>query len=138
MPAGRKPTKKEDCLPKDWENQILEMSAEGMSDVEIRARLCLGGSFKGKFNHKIWDALQVRDSEFRATIQKGKLLCQAWWEAKGRDHLFHGKENIFETGAWYANMKNRFGWRDKTEVEGDSLKKIANALQAIRARRESQ
>ena len=132
--VGRPQRKVKDTLPHDWQDQILRMSAQGMSDVEIRARLCTGGNLKGVFRHDLWDAFISRDEEFSTTIKKGKTLCQAWWEATAREGL-HKK--YFQTGCWTMNMKNRFGWRDRTEVEGQSLKQIANALQAIRARREA-
>jgi hypothetical protein len=108
---GRPPKKLEDCLPKNWRDIILDMSAEGLSDVEIRAQLCLAG---GKFNYDTWYALKDREKEFAETLQIGKLLCQAWWEKQSRISL---SDQNFQTGNWYANMKNRFGWRDKTDIE---------------------
>ena len=100
----------ENCMPDNWKELILEMSAEGCSDVEIRAHLCLLG---GKFCHNTWDALIEREEEFMNTIKKGKVLCQSWWEKEGRTSL---NKQFFKTGLWYANMKNRFGWRDPQET----------------------
>lgn len=116
--AGGRPTMTTKDLPSDWKEKIIEMSLEGMSDVEIRAKLCVKNK---KFSHDLWYALKAREPEFAETLQIGKVLCQAWWEEQGRkiDHLMHEKGRVFETGLWYANMKNRFGWRDKTEIEHD-------------------
>lgn len=113
--GGRPPVTLEN-LPKDWKEKVLLMSAQGMSAVEIRASMCLTGRGKTlKFHQNTWDALQTRDEEFLLTIKIGKDLCQAWWEAQGRKSL---KAKNFQTGLWYANMKNRFGWKDKHEIEG--------------------
>lgn len=108
---GGRPKTTIEALPDNWRESILNMMAQGMSDVEVRANLCLS---TGTFNHRIWYALQERDKEFCETIQIGRILCQAWWERVGREGL---KEQVFQTGCWYANMKNRFGWRDKAEVD---------------------
>lgn len=110
--GGRPPKKKEDFFPKNWKEKIFEMSAKGMSDIEIRAELC---TKKGTFSLDLWYALLKRDEEFSEAVQIGKVLCQAWWEKQSRIRLYHSKGSIFETGSWYANMKNRFGWKDKTE-----------------------
>ncbi len=100
-------------LPENWKDIILEESAKGCSDVEIRAHLCMLG---GKFSHHTWDTLKDRDAEFTDTLKKGKILCQAWWEKQSRQSLDHSKNTVFETGSWFANMKNRFGWKDKSEI----------------------
>ena len=110
--GGRPPkTLKDFNLPDNWKEIIYEMSAEGCSDVEIRAYFLMKG---GKFSQPTWDALKEREAEFLLTIQQAKILCQAWWEKVSRVSL-HDKD--FQTGNWYANMKNRFGWCDKQEIE---------------------
>ena len=100
------------CLPKDWQNKILKMCAKGYSAVEIRAALCWNGK---KFNHRIWDELQKRDDEFNTIITKGSYLCEAWWTTQGRKALKASKWQAF---TWFCNMKNRFGWRDRLDVDG--------------------
>lgn len=113
--AGGRPKKDHKAaLPEGWVDIILAKSAEGYSGVEIRAHLCMMG---GKFDHNSWYILQEKDQEFADTLKKGHVLCQAWWEKQSRINLKHDKADVFETGSWYANMKNRFGWRDKSEVE---------------------
>lgn len=98
-------------LPSNWKEIIYGMSAMGCSEVEIRAHFLMLG---GQFSQKTWDAIKEREKEFLLTIQKSKILCQAWWEAQSRKSL---RNPNFQTGSWYANMKNRFGWRDKTEID---------------------
>lgn len=122
----------ENCMPENWDKIILEKSAEGCSDVEIRAHLCMLG---GKFSHETWYALIEREIAFSETIKKGKILCQAWWERVSREHLYHTKEMNFETGSWYANMKNRFGWHDKQEIKHSgeiTMKQVAENVNNAR------
>jgi hypothetical protein len=52
--------------------------------------------------------------DFSDTIKKGKALSVSWWEQQGRLNL-QNKE--FSPVLWYMNMKNRFGWRDKKEID---------------------
>ena len=54
--------------------------------------------------------------DFSAAMNKGRLYCQAWWEAKGRVNI---EKSQFNTALWFINMKNRFPseWRDKHEIE---------------------
>jgi hypothetical protein len=49
-------------------------------------------------------------------MEIGKRKSEAWWEEEARRSL-HDKE--FQTALWFINMKNRFRWSDKTEVQVD-------------------
>jgi hypothetical protein len=113
--VGRPQKKIEDILGDGWQKTVIDMMAEGASAVEVRAQLCYDYNLK-VFNHDLWDVLIEREEEFSSTINKGMGLCQAWWEKVSRDNVYHDKDSVFETGAWYANMKNRFGWHDKKEI----------------------
>ena len=112
-------------LPKDWEQIVYERSREGWSEAEIRTELSV---VDGKFSRNHWDALLEMDKEFLTAINIGRTLCQAWWERQSRENL---RSQFFNTGSWYANMKNRFGWRDKHDIDG-SMKmdfSLANVLE---------
>jgi hypothetical protein len=125
-----------DALPKDWKEKILQMSAVGMSDVEIRAKLCLTGAGKTiKFHQKTWDSIKAREEEFLLTLQIGKILCEAWWREQGRTSL---KREYYQTGLWYANMKNRFHWRDKEPDVIDNSTHYHFLVEAIKARRDEE
>lgn len=120
-------TLKDFNLPDNWKQVIYEMSAKGCSEVEIRAYFLMCG---GEFSQKTWDKLKEREGEFLLTIQQAKILCQAWWEKVSRENLF---KSTFQTGSWYANMKNRFGWRDKQEIEHNLGEEVPNILQKYEA-----
>lgn len=110
--AGGRPVKTvANCLPDNWKDLILGMSYQGYSEAEIRAELTMNGK---KFNHNLWYSLQDRDKEFQETITIGKVLCEAWWTSQARKGL---RSKSFQSFIWFCNMKNRFGWKDKTDVE---------------------
>ncbi len=120
-----KKTFKDYKFPDNWQDIVLDMCSEGCSDVEIRAHFITLG---GKINVSAWYALEKLNNEFSKTLQIGKVLCQAWWEKQSRINL---QNPNFQTGNWYANMKNRFEWRDRTEVDhnlSDNLVEKFNAL----------
>lgn len=57
----------------------------------------------------------------RVAFEKNRLF----WEKVGIEGMFMGgKENPFNATVWVFNMKNRFNWKDKTEVREDSKQEI--------------
>ena len=59
----------------------------------------------------------LEDSEdFRETVKEAKALCEHWWEERGREMAMGLDGN---STVWIFNMKNRFGWKDKTELTGE-------------------
>ena len=104
--VGR-PKKTLDNLPKNWEEKVMELKKEGASDVEVRAELGI--------SQDLWERFIGEIKEFSLTIKKGEDLCEAWWLGKGRKNL---ENKQFNAVLWYMNMKNRFGWKDKSEESG--------------------
>src|SRR5262245_56265280 len=94
-------------LPKNWKTTMLDLMRQGASKIEVMAAL----GFRSK---ETFRALAEREPEFMDALQEGEILCEVWWEQQGRLGL---RVKTFNTGLWYANMKNRFGWRDKQETE---------------------
>ena len=97
-----------------WYNDILELYSEGASDVEIRELIYRKTSKKTKASFNLWERWMQEEEEFCQTIKIGRMLSEAWWSKTGRKNL-DNKEFSF-TG-WYMNMKNRFGWKDKQEID---------------------
>lgn len=59
--------------------------------------------------------------EFLDAKRQGDLLSQAWWEQVGRDGLWNTKDGpTLNTSNWIFQMKNRFGWKDRVEVDANT------------------
>lgn len=108
--AGRPKSDIED-LPADWIEQIIGLYKEGASDVEIKALIY---EWRGSFSNDLWDRWIKEIPIFSETIKAGKMLSECFWVKIGRQNLSSKEFNF--TG-WYMNMKNRFGWKDKTETD---------------------
>lgn len=98
-------------LPDGWYNTVLSLYKEGASDVEVKAWIY---EVRGSFSNDLWERWIKEEPEFSETIKVGKMLSEAWWQKSGRQELQNPKFNY--TG-WYMNMKNRFGWKDKQEID---------------------
>lgn len=103
--------KEELDLPDGWYNTVLALYKEGASDVEVKAWV---HEIRGSFSNDLWDRWIKEEEQFSETIKIGKILSEAWWSKKGRTSL---EKKDFSYVGWYMNMKNRFGWKDKQEVE---------------------
>lgn len=109
-PGGR-PKITLDDLPEGWEEKIIELASQGASQKEIRYHLALEAR---EMSHVLFNRLLNDEEEFCETIKKGLELAQGWWEKEGRVNL---KDKDFNYTGWYMNMKNRFGWKDKSEQD---------------------
>lgn len=108
--AGRpKTTTKE--LWAEWYKDILGLYEQGASDVEVKALIY---TKLGSFSNDLWDRWLKEEPEFSETIKIGKLISGAWWERNGRTNL---KDKDFNYTGWYMNMKNRFKWTDRQEID---------------------
>lgn len=92
-----------------------DLYAIGASDAEVKVALAIPPA--RAMSNMLWDDLQAREPEFSEAIEEGKQLAQAWWQGQARKGLFTFDGEKFSTPLWFINMKNRFGWRDKQEVE---------------------
>lgn len=105
-PIGRPRTSIDD-LPEGWQQIIKDTGQEGGSEVEARCHL---GITKDQ-----WYTLLNDSVEFSETVKAAKALCEAWWETQGRKMVTGSIDG--NATVWIFNMKNRFGWRDKQDVE---------------------
>ena len=106
-----RPKKTLDNLPKNWKKIITDIKRQGGSDVEVRVALDISDDLWSRFIKEI--------EEFSRTIKKGTDLCEAWWVKEGRVNLGNRQ---FNAVLWYMNMKNRFGWKDKTDITSQGEK----------------
>ena len=113
--VGR-PKKTLEDLPENWKDIILNLKRDGGSDVECMAEL--------NISRDLWYRFIKDEMEFSDTIKEGLILCEAWWLKTGREEMFQTSggnithKNLNPT-LWYMNMKNRFGWKDKHEVDAN-------------------
>lgn len=49
-------------------------------------------------------------------VESAEAAYRVFWEGKGVDGML-GKIPGFSAATWIFNMKNRFGWRDKSETD---------------------
>jgi hypothetical protein len=78
---------------------------EGASDREVMQELDLTPSR--------WKVLMDDiNCDFPELVELGRARSQAWWERQGRVHL---QNNKFNASLWTIQMKNRFGWSEKSE-----------------------
>jgi hypothetical protein len=103
---GGHPKVKLEELKEGWRETILEMMSQGASVLEVRAETGIG--------REVWERMEEEEPEFREVTLRGKEMSEAWWMNEARKNLYNGK---FQTVLWYMNMKNRFGWKDKAEVD---------------------
>lgn len=119
-PVGRPRTTIND-LPVNWRDLVIDCGQEGGSAVEMRCLLGIAQS--------AWETLLKDSEDFRVTVKNAQDLCQVWWERQGR-HMTTGADG--NATVWIFNMKNRFGWRDKQEIDhttkGESLNRTAEEL----------
>lgn len=90
--------------------RIEEAYMNGASDMEICKILRMTYSeFQEKYDSNL---------AFRKVVDIGRMMQQAWWLEQGRHNIHNSK---FNTSLWMFNMKNRFGWADKTETVNQDL-----------------
>ena len=107
-PVGRPRTTIDD-LPAGWKEIIMDCGQSGGSEVKMRCLLGIGDS--------AWYTLLKDSVEFRKTVKTAKDLCQVWWEDAGQNMAVTGDGNAT---SWIFNMKNRFNWHDRQQVDHTS------------------
>ena len=99
-----RPTKYIDDMPE----RVIALMSQGASLVEVAADLGVSRATLSK-----WQDDDEKPG-FVEAIKSGIELSEAWWMREGREAL---RDRQFNHGLWYMNMKNRFGWSDKQQVE---------------------
>ena len=112
MPGGRPKAKLD--LKRGWKEAVLSEYEDGASDVEVRVLLKQFRK-KASLSNDLWGRWMSEESEFSETIKQGREASERWWLRLGRG-MSAGKVAGNST-TWIFNMKNRFSWADKREVE---------------------
>lgn len=107
--AGGRPLIQLEDLPENWEALIINEMRVGASLAEIYGLLDI--------SEPTFKRLCRDHPEFSRTIRRGKRLSERWWLEIGRIYL---RDKDFSATLWYMNMKNRFGWRDRTDITSNS------------------
>ena len=95
---------------KEYAEKLPQMFENGESVVEVCANL---GIVKDTFFR--WVKLH---KDFERAYHIGLELSQAWWEKLGRAGSL-GTQKI-NAATWIFNMKNRFKWSDRTQIDSDN------------------
>jgi len=110
-PVGR-PTK----YDKKYCEVVIELMAKGYSK-----EACAGAI--GIAKQTLYDWAKAH-KEFSDAISIGEARCQFFWESMGVDYTVFSKNGKQINGQVYGlNMKNRFNWSDKKEVQVEESEK---------------
>lgn len=91
-------------------DEIVEFMSDGSSLTGFAAHIMVTRETVYEWERK--------HPDFSDAIKVARQKSQEWWEKAGKSGLFMGKEDgTFSQSAWIFNMKARFGYRDKVEVE---------------------
>lgn len=119
MPAGR-PTKYPKSKKKERElcEALIEHGRSGLSfetfGVSEECIRIIGGYV---VKDTLYNWLKIHP-EFSDAKKAFTDLSRQFWEKIANDHLTHYKDGKqLNSTVWIFNMKNRFGWRDKIDVE---------------------
>jgi hypothetical protein len=86
--------------------KLPEMFANGEDVAEVATKLGISRQTFYQWVEKF--------PKFAEAYALGKQYSEAWWSKLGRAGAA-GKVDIQAT-VWIFNMKNKFGWRDRTET----------------------
>lgn len=94
----------------EYAQNLPSMFENGESVIEVCANMQIS---KDTFYR--WCKQHKR---FKEAYEQGLDLSQAWWEKLGRAGSL-GTQKI-NAATWIFNMKNRFKWNDRTQIESTS------------------
>ena len=104
MTAGR-PTK----YKKEMCDEVVKFMSQGFSKAETAAHL-------GITRETLYQWEKEKE-EFSYAVKEGENQSALWWAKAGMAGMT-GKIPGFNATVWIFNMKNRHGWKDKTEISG--------------------
>ena len=106
----KKPDKRHRKYKPSMGKELVKHMKEGYSFAAFAGRIGVARSALYKWVD--------RYPEFKAAKIEATEAALFFWERVGIEGLYMGgKDNPFNATVWIFNMKNRFGWRDKQEVD---------------------
>ena len=99
MPAGR-PTK----YDSKYCQELIDHMSEGNSIMSFATKV-------GVCEDTVYEWFKVYE-EFSVAKKKAVAASEVWWQDLGRKLASSGNGPVY-----IFNMKNRFGWKDKSEIE---------------------
>jgi hypothetical protein len=106
---------------------VITHMSKGAGLAEVAAELGISRDTLYEWCKKEGDYYKPTLSD---AIKRGKELSEAWWTSEGRKSL---RDKNFNSTLWYMNMKNRFGWKDKTEVVATIDATVAHVVDSVLA-----
>lgn len=101
-------------------DKVIAFMKEGMSIEEVCYELDI---CKQTFYNWCKKYPELMDAK-----KKGIDFSCGWWMKEGRRSL---RDTKFNYTGWYMNMKNRFGWADKTDLKADHSGEITIVRKVI-------
>lgn len=88
-----------------WQTELTELYGSGGGDAEAAVIL--------KITTRRFEQLYLEQPAFAEIIDMCRTLSRAWWDSLPRKNLWN---KDFNAPLYNFNMKNRFGWADKSEI----------------------
>lgn len=91
-------------------SKVVSLMAKGHSKDAVAGKLGISRDTLYEWSNK--------HQEFSDTIKEGEAKSRYYWEKIGMDGMM-GKVKGFRPAVWIFIMKNRFGWRDNVNIQGE-------------------
>lgn len=125
-------------LSNEIKKQIFLMSCAGWFDSEIKANLVGRRDDDGnKFiDDELYQAVMVDlADEVNAYIEECKPFCEAYWTNLARQYIVAGVGDVrINSSVWSAVMAQKFGWKQKSEVEHTGSVELIQRIKSARER----
>ena len=96
---------------------FVEMSSQGLSDVEIAAEFKVGLSTLRGWSEKY--------KEFAQAWEIGKACHESWWLSRGKSNLTNTR---FQTGLYKFLTTNKLGYAEKIETKSHNINENVGVL----------